>query len=397
LNPSNTIKIVPNEINVIKEEAFEESIEQFQLKKNNLKIIIPERSNDELEPSTSGSSNVKLSPNNPSPLIDVEKNKNNIYPNINIEKLFNKDNNEEDYKNTAHFVYEENSCKSSSKENKNSKRPSTPNTNINRYRSKYNPPLTCDNKNMDKYMFKYNFETKKNGVIVPIEDKKINKIQRQNLFKVGYKNNNINTNQKKTKPISSRIGQIFSPKGNSPINSSLISMKNNLNEKNQNKNQIYNNNKFNKNNNNKINNLKKNNNNNNYNINKNQKNLKKKRANSVESKINNKNRNAFKKNDSNELDKENPNKKNDNNIKEKKRNCSSSKNNYFPYIQENKLSNVQNKLEVEINNLFKILPEDFEKDPEIKNNFELIVQNIHGLKDYIYKNSQYSFGKNKNN
>ena len=315
-----------------------------------------------------------------------------------MEKLFNKDNNEEDYKNTAHFVYEENSCKSSSKENKNSKRPSTPNTNINRYRSKYNPPLTCDNKNMDKYMFKYNFETKKNGVIVPIEDKKINKIQRQNLFKVGYKNNNINTNQKKTKPISSRIGQIFCPKGNSPRNSSLISMKNNLNDKNQNKIQIYNNNKFNKNNNNnKINNLKKNNNINNYNINKNQKNLKKKRANSVESKINNKNRNAFKKNDSNELDKENPNKKNENLIKEKKRNCSSSKNNYFPYIQENKLSNVQNKLEVEINNLFKILPEDFEKDPEIKNNFELIVQNIHGLKDYIYKNSQYSFGKNKNN
>ena len=33
INPSNTIKIIPNEINVIKEEAFEESLEQFPLKK----------------------------------------------------------------------------------------------------------------------------------------------------------------------------------------------------------------------------------------------------------------------------------------------------------------------------------------------------------------------------
>ena len=42
INPSNTIKVVPPEFNEIKEEAFEESVENIQVKKNNLKIIIPD-------------------------------------------------------------------------------------------------------------------------------------------------------------------------------------------------------------------------------------------------------------------------------------------------------------------------------------------------------------------
>ena len=67
LNPAQTIKIVPSKINdikEIKEEAIEESIETSQLKKPNLKLIIPDNSNDEIEPSTSGS---KLSQNTPTP------------------------------------------------------------------------------------------------------------------------------------------------------------------------------------------------------------------------------------------------------------------------------------------------------------------------------------------
>ena len=83
LNPSNIIKLISNVINKIKEEAFEENIEQFQLKKTYLKIIIPDKSNDELKPSTSGSSGVKISPNKlPSPLICAGKNKYNLYPKI---------------------------------------------------------------------------------------------------------------------------------------------------------------------------------------------------------------------------------------------------------------------------------------------------------------------------
>ena len=73
-----SIKIIPskiNEIKEIKEETIEESIENTQPKKNNLKIIMPKNSNDDLEPSTSGS---KLSQNIPSnsPLICIDKNKN---------------------------------------------------------------------------------------------------------------------------------------------------------------------------------------------------------------------------------------------------------------------------------------------------------------------------------
>ena len=71
LNPANTIKIISpriNEIKEIKEEAIEESIEHSQLKKNNLKIIIPDNSNDDIEPSTSGSKLSQYTPSN-SPLI----------------------------------------------------------------------------------------------------------------------------------------------------------------------------------------------------------------------------------------------------------------------------------------------------------------------------------------
>ena len=67
LNPAQTIKIFPskiNEIKEIKEEAIEESIENSQIKKPNLKLIIPDNSNDEIEPSTSGSKHSQNTPSN---------------------------------------------------------------------------------------------------------------------------------------------------------------------------------------------------------------------------------------------------------------------------------------------------------------------------------------------
>ena len=278
INPSNTIKIVSPEFNEIKEEAFEESVENLQVKKNNLKIIIPDKSNDELEPSTSGSSNVKLSPTTPSPLIYPENNKFKIYPE-NKPKTPNTNKDEDTYKITAHFVYEEDNNNKSIK-NKSLKRPSTPNTS--RFKNVYNPPLTCDNKNIDKYKFNYNFETKKNGVIVPKKDNKLNQIHRQNLFKMGYNCNNSNRNKKinnnnKIKPVTSKIEQIFGSQKNTPRETSFISIKNNLYEKKVNKD--YNTNSLTNNSKHKT--LKKNKN---ASFIENQKNSKKARANSLENK-----------------------------------------------------------------------------------------------------------------
>jgi hypothetical protein len=41
------------------------------------------------------------------------------------------------------------------------------------------------------------------------------------------------------------------------------------------------------------------------------------------------------------------------------------------------------------------LPDNYEEYPEIKNNLGLIFQKIYGLKDYINRNTQYSFRPNK--
>ena len=374
INSSNIIKIIPPEINEIKEEAFEESLEQFQTKKNNLKIIIPDKSNEELEPSTSGS-NMKLSPNTPSPLIESEKNKINLADKI--QKNIYNYGDEEKYKITAHFTNEENSYK----ENKYLKRPYTPN--IARHKKIFNPPLTSDNKNTDKYKFNYNFEVKNNGVIIPKEENKINQIKRQNLFKLGY-NNNINRNQKiknKMNPISSRIEQVFGTQGNSPRNSSLVSITNNLNEKISNHHNKKSN-LFNKNNEDKKNLVKKNKN---RSFIENKKYIKIPRASS--------------------LDNNNINKKNNKNINDikinkmnKKENNSVNRNNYFSSLPQIKnILNVKNKINTEMNNLFSILPEDYEKRyPEIKNDFNLIIKTIHYLNNYIYKKTENNFRKNIN-
>ena len=64
---------------MIKEEILEESVDTTQIKKNNLKIIIPDNSNDEIEPSTSGCSNIRISPMSNSPLFLEGKNKFNLF------------------------------------------------------------------------------------------------------------------------------------------------------------------------------------------------------------------------------------------------------------------------------------------------------------------------------
>ena len=194
INPANTIKIkIPskvNEIKEIKEETIEESIENSQIqpiKKNNLKIVIPENSNDEMEPSTSGS---KISQNTPSnsPLIYMEKNKKNEEKKI---ILLNKNDNniikdEELLKITPHFINENKASSESVKVEYCLKRPITPNI----FNSKkMNSPLTCDNKCFVNYKFNFNFETKENGAISPKdkwEEKKIKKIP--NGFRIGNKN-----------------------------------------------------------------------------------------------------------------------------------------------------------------------------------------------------------------
>ena len=305
---------------------------------------------------------------------------------------------------TAHFINEENHNNPSDVFYSESKRPSTPI--INRYKNLCNPPpLTSNNKNIDKNKFNYNFETKKNGVIIPKEDKAINKIKRQNLFKVGHINNNNRNKKNNTKnkinPTSSRIEQIFGTQGSSPRNSSLISFKNNLNQKVTNKTndcQILNKNT-------KKNSLKKNRNCSfieNQKI-ENQKNMKMHRAKSTKNKYNYiyNEPNSFRNKKANEYNKEdNKNQKGkeqNKNTNERKRSNSYNKKIIIPYLAVNKLSNVQNQIETEINNLFKILPEDFEKYPEIKNNFDIIVKKIDGIKDYIYKNTQDSFKKKKSN
>ena len=132
INPTNTIKIIPstvNEIKEIKEETIEESIENSQPNKINLKIIIPDNSNDDIEPSTSGS---KLSQNTPlnSPLIRIDKNinkneekkiicLNKVDPNI-IED-------EELFKVTPHFLNDNKVSSESLKEDNLLKRPLIPN------------------------------------------------------------------------------------------------------------------------------------------------------------------------------------------------------------------------------------------------------------------------------
>ena len=405
LNPAQTIKIVPSKINdikEIKEEAIEESIETSQLKKPNLKLIIPDNSNDELEPSTSGS---KLSQNTPtpsnSPLIYIEKNKNK--ENGKFFSLNKNDDNEildeEMFKETPHFTGDNKTSCESAKEQNELKLPSNPSSEEDK---KIKIPLTTDNKNYVGYKFTFNFETKENGAIVPKfnkEEKKLLKITNQfrlannnknsNLIRNKNKNKFININKQdsnnkvyNTKDIKCR--QKEKEKGISPLNTSINSIKYTNqesplkpihNKEHKEKNKLINEN-FNT----EINNNKR------CNIFDTKRRIRTSRPKSGKN-ISPK-KQSLSKNRMIDTDKIK---------KERKKNCVSSKRTtILPYLNQNKQIKVKSKLENEVSNLFKILPDNFYEDPEINNHMNLLIHNIAELKECIYKNNNCPYKNQRN-
>ena len=408
LNPSYTIKIHSsrvNEFNDKNKEIIKDSLEQSNippLKRNNLKIIIQDNSNDELEPSTSGS---KISQNTPSnsPLVYLEKNnkkeENNFILLNKNDKNIIKD--EELFKVTPHFINDNRVSIESAKKDIQLHRPITPN--------ELNPkkvitPLTCDSKIINKSKFNFNYEIKENGVILPKDKNKVKKIKKVgNSFRKGNKKGLLKHKDLKSDKKVCSNNSIFSGKRSqcnklnySPKNSSFVSFKNNIiqtspiqpiknqfcskinenaNKKKLIKEKSYNNIDYSKN---KIKNA----------ILEDQHNLKSSRPNSVKNiyyKNNNFNQN-FNSDKIKDSNKE---------LKKKMKNIYNSIN--LPYLPEkkNKLSNMKTQLETEINTLFNILPENYEDYPEIANNFKLIFQDIYGLKEYLHKNTQRNFRSQK--
>ena len=84
--------------------------------------------------------------------------------------------------------------------------------------------------------------------------------------------------------------------------------------------------------------------------------------------------------------------------KDRKKSCVSSKprTTILPYLTENKQIIVKNKLENEVTNLFKMLPDNYYEDPEINNHMNLLIQNIAELKECINRNNKSPFPNNKN-
>ena len=80
----------------------------------------------------------------------------------------------------------------------------------------------------------------------------------------------------------------------------------------------------------------------------------------------------------------------------KKYSNSVNKNVILPKLSENKKSNIKAQLKTEFTNLFSMLPDNYEDDPEIKNNLGFIFQKIYGIKEYIHKNSQSSLQSSGN-
>ena len=379
-------------IREIKEETIEESLEHSQMpqiKNNNLKIIIPDSSNDELEPSIKGS---KISPNTPSntPLLFLENNKNKEESKIIVLNKNDKNivNDEELFKVTPHFINDNKASCESVKEDYTFKRPMTSgmmNT------KKINTPLTCDNKGFVKYKFNFNYETKGNGVIVPRDkenEKKNGKAP--NVFRKGNKNNTFKTKKINNNKQDTSNNNIFSRKDSEHDKSShspLRPIKNNkkiihkdklINDNSHN--DIRSKNKYTK----------------NCEFIEKQQRLGTSRPKSVKDiyyKNINSNFNITHRNDSNQEKRNNINK---NGLK-KKNSYSKNKNSILPNIPDNrnKLSNIKDQLETELANIFNILPENFEEYPEIINQFQSVFKNISGLKEIIHKSTQCSFRPNK--
>ena len=399
LNPAQTIKIVPskiNEIKEIKEEAIEESIDTSQIKKPNLKLIIPDNSNDELEPSTSGS---KLSQNTPSnsPLVFIEKNKNK--ENGKFFSLNKNDDNilldEEIFKETPHFTGDnKTSCESAKGQIDNNLKLENA--------KKVKMPLTGNNKGFTGYKFTFNFETKENGVIVPKFNKNEKKILKiTNQFRIANnKNGKPINNRSKTKYINKQdsSNKIFSTKDvkckknendNSPLNTSINSIKY-INQESplkpiKNRQRMFN--------------MKDNNKilNDNFNTEINSS----KRCNIFDTKK--RIRTSRPKSGKNISPKKQSLSKNriidsERIKKERKKKCVSSnkRNTILPYLPGNKQIIVKSKLENEVSNLFKMLPDNYYEDPEISNHMNLLIHNIAELKECINKNNKLPFQNNNN-
>ena len=96
----------------------------------------------------------------------------------------------------------------------------------------------------------------------------------------------------------------------------------------------------------------------------------------------------------------------DNIKKERKKHCISSnkRTTILPYLNENRQVIVKSKLENEVSNLFKMLPDNYYEDPEINNHMNLLIHNIAEIKECINKNNKFPFrnrdksikAKNKN-
>ena len=405
LNPAQTIKIIPSKINdikEIKEEAIEESIETSQIKKPNLKLIIPDNSNDELEPSTSGSKHSQNTPSN-SPLVYIEKNKNK--ENGKFFSLNKNDDNiiidEEIFKVTPHFTGDnKTSCESAKDQIENNNLKLPPNT-CSENDKKMKMSLTGDNKGYIGYKFTFNFETKENGSIVPKFSKEEKKILRiTNQFRLANnKNGNVNKNKNRFINKQDSSNKIYSTKDikckqkekdkdkekdYSPLNTSINSIKV-INQESQ---------------------LKQcQNRQNHFNI---------KEKNNFNTEINNKKRrNIFdtkrRIRTSSPKSVKNINKRQNSSRdrildadkikKERKKNCISSnrRTTILPYLTENRQIIVKSKLENEVSNLFKMLPDNYYEDPEINNHMNLLIHNIAELKECIYKNNKSAFRINKNN
>ena len=322
-----------------------------------------------MEPSTSGSSNIK-NQNANSPIILQEINSFNFPKNFDISNI-------SDINNNNITSREKNSI---IPRYRNLIRTSTPV--IKKHKNINNPPLTYNDKNIKRRIFNYNFETKNNGIIIPKEEKKLS--INNNFFNDGYKNkkmkNNKSNSNMKLNQNSSRLKNILEVNRESSINSPKYSISNNINQKTPIKNSrnIYDK----------------------YNINKkdkNETNIKKnKKSDYFKENIKRKERrpNSIKNNTVNYINLNGYNDMKD--LSKGKRRNFSNKNVLFIDLNQKKLKDIQIIIKNEINNLFQILPDDFEKYPDIINNIELIYKNLHGLKDYIYKNTQNYFGKNAN-
>ena len=287
---------------------------------------------------------------------------------------------EELYKiNNSDFFKEEN--RDIFPRNNNNKKPSTPI--LNHTKIIYNQqPQTYRSKNMNDKLFNNNLELKKNEKILQKDEKNI--INNENTFNVGHKNMIKNRNKKnnsKNNLLSSRITEIFRKQPETHRNCSKVSIKNNIIQKTPIKSP-------------KKESKKKNNNSFNSNV----KSQKEKRPNSMKNNNINKKQSYNRNTQFKELYKDyyafNEKEYMINNYNERK-NYSSEPKKINQKIQEKKILKVQNRIELEINNLFQILPDDYEHDPEIKNNFKMIINNIHGLRNYINRKNLKSYIRKK--